>query len=237
MGQKYSYTVKLLQEHALVLKDLAVVTHQGVIDAVKDLNNTLQGFASDANKQIVFTLKEGTCDAYPYLWKAIIKILCFKIDKVTGRIQTRRVLDLRQFCKLYRDVLRQVRCTRQGEEEEWQAVDANGEVYHTVSLEEARETLSASMIFTRVEAVAAEDGTSDECCICMDQKAEVILSCVHSFCRGCIERWSIEHTTCPICRNEMSGNDEFWVVPDIPTKNEVGQFVLGLAEGAGEPSS
>ena len=31
MGQKYSYTVKLLQEHALVLKDLAVVTHQGVI--------------------------------------------------------------------------------------------------------------------------------------------------------------------------------------------------------------
>ena len=59
------------------------------------------------------------------------------------------------------------------------------------------------------------------------------LLCVR-FC--CLHR-SIEHTTCPICRNEMSRNDEFWVVPDIPTRNEIGQFVLGLAEGAGEPSS
>ena len=41
----------------------------------------------------------------------------------------------------------------------------------------------------RVDKVAAEDSESEECCICMEQKAEVILACVHSFCKSCIERW------------------------------------------------
>ena len=30
MGQQYSFAVKVLQEHALVLKDLAVLNHEGL---------------------------------------------------------------------------------------------------------------------------------------------------------------------------------------------------------------
>ena len=44
-------------------------------------------------------------------------------------IKTRKVLDLRQFCKVYRDVLKQVRCTKSlDDKEQWEEVDKNGEV-------------------------------------------------------------------------------------------------------------
>lgn len=53
----------------------------------------------------------------------------FQIEKATGSIKTRKVLDLRQFCKVYRDVLRQVRCTKSlKDDEEWEEVNEQGEV-------------------------------------------------------------------------------------------------------------
>lgn len=42
--------------------------------------------------------------------------------------------------------------------------------------------------------------------------------------------------TCPICRDEIHGNKDFWEVPETPSKTEIGNFVLGMAEGAGAPT-
>jgi len=40
MGQQYSFVVKVLHDHALVLKDLAVLNQEGLASAVEHLNKT-----------------------------------------------------------------------------------------------------------------------------------------------------------------------------------------------------
>ena len=44
------------------------------------------------------------------------------------------------------------------------------------------------------------------------------------------------NNTCPICRNEIHGNKDYWELPEAPSKGEIGQFVMGMAESAGNPS-
>lgn len=238
MGQQYSCAVKNLQDHTLALKDLAVLDHEGLKCAVEYLNKTLKTFAEQRGNHIVFEIKEPDQDQqyHAYLWKATTRIFCYKIHSSNSDVLNKRVMDLRQFCKLYRDITKQLRHTHSHKDEEWERVDCIGEEWEVspVRLEEVRETLSASMIITRVDEVAAED--IEECCICMDQKAEVILSCVHSFCRPCIERWSDVNNTCPVCRDVIHGNEDYWELPQRPSETEIGNFVLEMAEGAGAPT-
>lgn len=245
MGQQYSFALKILQEHALVLKDLAILNHEGLSSAVEYLNKTLKTFAEDRGHQILFTIKEPTVEHYHgYLWKATTRIFCYKVNSSNSNVESQRVMDLRQFCKLYRDITKQLRHTHSHKDEDWERVDCIGETWEScpVRLEEVRESLCASMIITRVDEVAAEKPGNEECCICMDQKAEVVLACVHSFCKTCIDRWSDvtrgQHlsNTCPICRDEIHGNKDYWEVPEPPSKTEIGNFVLGMAEGAGAPT-
>lgn len=187
----------------------------------------------------MFAIKEPSEEYSPYLWKATTRIFCFKINSASTNVDSERIMDLRQFCKLYRDITKQLRHMHSVVDEDWQKVDPVGdEAYETcpVKLEEIHESLCASVIFTRVDEVASEDSNSEECCICMDQKAEVILACVHSFCKTCIERWSDVNKTCPICRNEIHGKKDYWEMPERPSDKEIGQFVMGLAEGAGAPT-
>lgn len=239
MGQQYSFAVKALHEHALVLKDLAVLDHQRLSSAVDYLNKTLKTFTEDRQHQVLFTVKETSEEHYHgYLWKATTRIICYKVNSSNSNVESQRVMDLRQFCKLYRDITKQLRHTHSHDDEDWERVDYIGETWETcpVRLEEVRESLCASMIITRVDAVAAENSESEECCICMDQKAEVILACVHSFCEACIGKWSDVNNTCPICRDEIHGNKDYWEMPKPPSKTEIGNFVLGMAEGAGAPT-
>jgi len=61
----------------------------------------------------------------------------------------------------------------------------------------------------------------NECIICMTAQCNIILPCMHSFCQSCIQRWSLDHSECPFCRQNFSQMDNVWVVTDHPGHLEV----------------
>ncbi len=61
-----------------------------------------------------------------------------------------------------------------------------------------------------------------ECSICMSSKTtdKTTTKCGHVFCKECIEKWTRDHNTCPICRSQIKEPDTtptFSIqVPNIP---------------------
>ena len=55
----------------------------------------------------------------------------------------------------------------------------------------------------------------DICCICMESRSNLILSCTHNFCEKCIKEWQISNKSCPICRCFAGENDGF-ILADKP---------------------
>lgn len=55
------------------------------------------------------------------------------------------------------------------------------------------------------QVVAKTKKKTCDCSICMDEvKDKATLPCKHSFCKGCIVKWSETSTTCPNCREPFT---------------------------------
>ena len=50
-----------------------------------------------------------------------------QIDSASTNVDSERIMDLRQFCKLYRDITKQLRDMHGEEDEDWQKIDPIGE--------------------------------------------------------------------------------------------------------------
>lgn len=46
---------------------------------------------------------------------------------------------------------------------------------------------------------------------------------------------SDRHRNCPICRLQMTGANESWVVSDAPTEDDMANYILNMADEAGQP--
>jgi hypothetical protein len=55
----------------------------------------------------------------------------------------------------------------------------------------------------------------DDCLVCMDNKVEIVLPCLHSFCQQCYDDWKSVNPTCPFCRVDMTSSNENWQLETV----------------------
>jgi len=69
--------------------------------------------------------------------------------------------------------------------------------------------LKESRLFDMISSMTEIPNEDEICCICMEEKTNVILACTHNFCETCIKEWKISSNTCPICRKRTDESDCF----------------------------
>jgi len=57
----------------------------------------------------------------------------------------------------------------------------------------------------------------------MEAKPTIMLPCSHAFCEKCKKLWSDKNDTCPMCRQEVSKEEDCWILTDNPSPSEIAQ--------------
>ncbi|XP_063253736.1 RING finger protein 141 [Prinia subflava] len=206
-------------KHASLVQESGFLTYEEFLGRVAELNDITAKLASGQDKHLLFEVQPGS-DSSAF-WKVIVRIICTKINKTSGIVEASRILNLYQFTQLYKDITSQ----------------AAGVLAQSDTSEEAAESwmsvssCQASLWMGRVKQLTDEE----ECCICMDGRADLILPCAHSFCQKCIDKWSDRHRNCPVCRRQVTGAGDSWVVSEAPTEDDIATYILNMVDEAGQP--
>lgn len=224
MGQQLSGQASRLPErlakHAGLVRDSGYLTYEEFLARVAELNDVTAQLAAGQQKHLLFEVQPGS-DASA-LWKVAVRIVCTKINKESGTVEATRIMNLYQFIQLYRDVTSQAA----------QVLGPDGGPVEGPSAQlSSTDSCQASLWMGRVKQLTDEE----ECCICMDGKSDLILPCAHSFCQKCIDQWSGQSRNCPICRLQVTAANESWVMSDAPTEHDMANYILNLADEAGQP--
>uniref|UniRef100_A0A2K5JB48 RING finger protein 141 n=1 Tax=Colobus angolensis palliatus TaxID=336983 RepID=A0A2K5JB48_COLAP len=246
MGQQISDQTQLVinklpekvAKHVTLVRESGSLTYEEFLGRVAELNDVTAKVASGQEKHLLFEVQPGS-DSSAF-WKVVVRVVCTKVRLMEtstseeiinvslfsfscsfGIVEASRIMNLYQFIQLYKDITSQ----------------AAGVLAQSSTSEEPDENSSsvtscqASLWMGRVKQLTDEE----ECCICMDGRADLILPCAHSFCQKCIDKWSDRHRNCPICRLQMTGANESWVVSDAPTEDDMANYILNMADEAGQP--
>ncbi|XP_066438601.1 RING finger protein 141 [Eleutherodactylus coqui] len=207
-------------KHATLVRESGFLTYEEFLGRVAELNDVTARLATGQEKHLLFEVQPGSDSSA--LWKVAVRILCTKINKTSGIVEVSRIMNLYQFIHLYKEI------TSHATGVYAQSSAAAEESAHSLA---SLSSCQTSMLMGRVKQLTDEE----ECCICMDERADLILPCAHNFCQKCIDKWSDRNRNCPICRLQVTGVNDSWVVSDAPTEEDVASYILNLADEVGQP--
>ncbi|XP_060086394.1 RING finger protein 141-like [Ylistrum balloti] len=213
-----------LKLHLGVITKIAKLSYDDLLQSIKDINELTTAFTDHKGKQLKFSVESGTDTTF--FWKHTIRICCQKINTRRNLIESSRILKLRQYIEVYCEITDQV-----------SSLSLASDNTSMPSPLAAAGDLSASILFD--EAARRSDIEEMECCICMENKSEIILACSHKFCESCIDQWNVSSRTCPICRAKVRSTDDTWVLTEKPSavefQSEVKDYLLGIVDNKGQP--
>ncbi|XP_072448563.1 RING finger protein 141 isoform X2 [Chiloscyllium punctatum] len=205
-----------MMKHAALVRESGFLTYEEFLARVAELNEITERLTAGQEKCLLFEVQPGSDSSA--LWKVIVRIVSSKINKTTGNIDASRILNLYQFTQLYREITMQASGVL-AQSSICEGTAANGS------------SCQASLWLGKIKEMTDEE----ECCICMDGRADLILPCTHSFCQKCIDKWSDHNRNCPICRLQVKEAGDSWVVSDAPTEEDIANYILKVADEAGQP--
>ncbi|XP_033109859.1 RING finger protein 141-like [Anneissia japonica] len=215
-----------LQSQVISLHQVATLKYDEFVEAVDHLNKVTRDVSDTGGKGLVFAIKSHSDDTV--LWKKTVRINCYKVDLTNGQILSTRELSLRQFIRVFESLSQQVQAIT---DEENLEKSTSPESDNKQRPDGCPPELCVSTLFLNIDQISKE-ADENECCICLDNRSEVILSCTHSYCQKCIDQWKAKHSTCPQCRDETGGVEDVWVMSDKPDDKEVANYVVGVADTA-----
>jgi len=258
MGASTSH--EAIFRHAEKLAKIATLTYLDFMASVEHLNLVAEQHVDPNGKRLLFAIKSNTAESI--LWKATVRIDCFKVNCASGSIETTRILSLQDFVILYDQIIQHL---------DTASINPEPLDFGSTDVDEGplSTALDASMLLAKIDdrtvaftgstltnpspstATGLSSGQSPlssltsqgepECCICMERRSSIILPCTHAYCEKCIDSWCESHAhTCPLCRMKLKDKSDQWVLSEPPDalemEKEVSSCMVGLAAAAGRPS-
>lgn len=93
------FTTFQIKKHQKILTQLNSLTYEEFQKCLSELNELSRKCLDPEGKQLVFAVKRGTDNTI--LWKATTRIACVKVDPITKKIDSYKLINLKQFLQVF----------------------------------------------------------------------------------------------------------------------------------------
>eukprot|EP01102_Stenamoeba_stenopodia_P009220 TRINITY_DN2716_c0_g1_i4.p1 TRINITY_DN2716_c0_g1~~TRINITY_DN2716_c0_g1_i4.p1 ORF type:complete len:219 (+),score=33.40 TRINITY_DN2716_c0_g1_i4:51-707(+) len=198
-----------------------------LVTDVAEANRIASNYTDSAGRKLVYWLDPQDEDVIPLpvFWKHFVTIIVKKLP-ATGSKQPKKHLNIKQFYRMFH-YMKELTATPDG--------TPRPNVYPKTSTSKGEDS---------------DEDDDNECVICMERKARVVMDCTHAFCDVCLAKWNEKSMTCPLCRMakqqpanstpnlrrnkakaSTSSNSDWWIIDEgEDISNYFDEFLAQLTE-------
>lgn len=205
-----------IKKHTKIFSEINSMNYEEFMKSLEELNELSRKCIDKDGNQLVFAINKGS-DQIQWLWKATIKIAAVSINPESRKINSIKIINLKQFLHIFNTMTMNLEAIQDIEERQ-QSASSSPNLYPTALINQ----IDGKFNFDN----ATSEELFDDCIICLERKPEVILPCLHQFCMPCIAQWNENKKSCPICDQSLLSTKDTWVQLQIPDADEINEEIV-----------